>query len=185
MYRCLDRSCRATETLGVELLVTVEHASGEIAAAFEEGLVSASEAIVVAYYHGNTVRGFDIRSVMLAIGLGAGDTQPYIEEQIGKAVVACHSSLPSVTLSDDWNVIYDVEFKLIEKDISARPIETDGKAYHSHRMRSISFKYRDMMLRAKRHITVQPSHFLSVVMISSMTNAKSAPEAVIDHEYWS
>lgn len=170
---------------GVRPTVTVGHSSGEIAAAFAAGLISATEAIIVAYCRGNVVCDLDTNGAMLAVGLGAEDTQPYIEEFQGKVVIACHNSPSSVTLSGDADAINAIEVKLVETGIFARPVKTGGKAYHSHHMKTVSSKYQEMMLQAKAHTAFESPLPSSARMVSSVTNSKLAHDSVLSHGYWS
>ena len=89
--------------------VTVGHSSGEIAAAFAAGYISASQAIVFAYYRGLVVRDVSNEGAMLAVGLGAEAVEPYLVELKGKILVACHNSPAGVTLSGDASAIADIQ----------------------------------------------------------------------------
>lgn len=60
---------------GIQPVCTVGHSSGEIAAAFAAGLISATEAIIVAYYRGLVVRQLNTNGAMLAVGLGSEEVQ--------------------------------------------------------------------------------------------------------------
>ncbi len=169
---------------GVQPIVTVGHSSGEIAAAFAAGLISATEAIIVAYYRGLVVRDLNTNGAMLAVGLGAEDVQPYIGAMEGQVVIACHNSPSSVTLSGDLEAIRTIEEKLLAEGVFARPVKTDGKAYHSKHMETVSSKYRNLIFQAGAHMPFDLPTTSSAIMISTVTNSKIAPGSVVDHEYW-
>lgn len=136
---------------GVRPTVTVGHSSGEIAAAFAAGLISNTEAIIIAYYRGLVVRGLNTHGAMLAVGLGADDVHPYLEDFEGKVVIACHNSPSSVTLSGDQDAITTIEAKLLANAIFTRPVKTSGKAYHSKYTEIVSSTYRDLILKENAH----------------------------------
>lgn len=169
---------------GIQPSVTVGHSSGEIAAAFAAGLISDTEAITVAYYRGLVVRDLNTNGAMLAVGLGAEDVQPYIEDFTGKVVVACHNSPSSVTLSGDAEAITAIEAKLVASNIFARPVKTGGKAYHSKHMETVSPNYRDLILGAKGRLPFDSPTKPHATMVSSVTNIKLAEDFAPDHEYW-
>ena len=169
---------------GVQPVCTVGHSSGEIAAAFAAGLISATEAIIVAYYRGLVVRELNTNGAMLAVGLGSEEVQQYIKESEGKVVIACHNSPSSVTLSGDLEAVNTIEAKLLAKSVFTRSVKTDGKAYHSNHMETVSSKYRDLMLQAKSRLPFDPPTPSTATMVSSVTNSKLAEGSVVDHEYW-
>ena len=169
---------------GIQPTVTVGHSSGEIAAAFAAGLISDTEAITVAYYRGLVVRDLNTNGAMLAVGLGAEDVQPYIEDFTDTVVVACHNSPSSVTLSGDPEAIIAIEAKLVASSIFARPVKTGGKAYHSKHMETVSSNYRDLILGAKARRPFDSPTKSHTTMVSSVTNSKLARDFVLDHEYW-
>ncbi|CAJ2514345.1 Uu.00g024640.m01.CDS01 [Anthostomella pinea] len=78
---------------GVKSVVTVGHNSGEIAAAYAAFLVSAKEAIIVAYYRNKVVKDINTGGAIMAIGLGAEAVEPYLSDVAGKVVIYCLSQL--------------------------------------------------------------------------------------------
>ena len=55
---------------GVTPTVTAGHSSGEIAAAYAAGIISASHAIIAAFYRGKVVSKVNNNGAMMAVGLG-------------------------------------------------------------------------------------------------------------------
>jgi acyl transferase domain-containing protein len=76
--------CTAVQVALVQLLrlwnvvpsVTRGHSSGEIGAAYAAGLLSAAQAIVLAYYRGKVVRDINTNGAMMAVGLRADAAKP-------------------------------------------------------------------------------------------------------------
>ncbi|XP_014550227.1 hypothetical protein COCVIDRAFT_31971 [Bipolaris victoriae FI3] len=166
--------------------VTVGHSSGEIAAAYAAGYISASQAIVFAYYRGLVVRDVSNEGAMLAVGLGAEAVEPYLVESRGKVLVACHNSPAGVTLSGDAPTIVELEKKLSADNVFARQVKTGGKAYHSHHMEPVSMKYEDLIRRA-RETSMQLDIPLSTSakMVSSVTSSVLSKDAILDEVYFS
>ncbi|KAJ5736904.1 uncharacterized protein N7483_002029 [Penicillium malachiteum] len=130
--------CTAIQIALVQLLndwsvhpkVTVGHSSGEIAAAYAAGLISAREAIVVAYYRGRVVRDIMTDGAMLAVGLGSSDVEKYLDGKAkNRVIVACHNSPSGVTLSGDSEAVEGIKAILDAEQIFARSVKTNGKAY--------------------------------------------------------
>ncbi|KAK3342085.1 KR domain-containing protein [Lasiosphaeria hispida] len=170
---------------GVRPTVTVGHSSGEIAAAYAAGLISAREAITAAYYRGKVTRDIKTDGAMLAVGLGAEAVAPFIAPYGGRVVVACHNSPSSVTLSGDADVIDVVKAKLEAKNIFARGVKTNGKAYHSHHMAPVAQKYETLIRAAKEYAPFDLPTSTTAKMVSSVTNTVFSEDTVLDHTYWS
>ncbi|KAG9895476.1 ketoacyl-synt-domain-containing protein, partial [Aureobasidium melanogenum] len=69
------------QSWGIRAKAVVGHSSGEVAAAFAAGLLTASEAISVAYYRGIAVNKHGKPGAMMAVGLGPGEVLPYVNDQ--------------------------------------------------------------------------------------------------------
>ncbi|KAI4130694.1 MAG: hypothetical protein LQ338_001595 [Usnochroma carphineum] len=171
---------------GVQAVVTVGHSSGEIAASYAAGHISATEAIIVAYYRGKVVRDVNTNGSMLAVGLGSEAVQVYLHDMRDKVVVACHNSPGGVTLSGDADALEVIKDRLDADKVFARPVKTGGKAYHSHHMAPVGVKYETLIRKAKEHQPFDlPSTPPKTQMVSSVTNSLIAEDAVIDETYWS
>ncbi|KAI5867271.1 KR domain-containing protein [Durotheca rogersii] len=173
------------EYWGIKPVVTVGHSSGEMAAAFAAGLISAREAITLAYYRGVVTREVNTDGAMMAVGLGAEAVSPYLEGVKDKVVVACHNSPSGVTLSGDAGALEEVRVELTKKEIFARVVKTNGKAYHSHHMAPVSAKYEKLVRAAKKYAKFDPATPSSAKMVSSVTNRVLPEMATLDETYWS
>lgn len=182
--------CTATQIALVELLaswsihpvITVGHSSGEIAASFAAALISASEAIILAYYRGKVARLVNTNASMLAVGLGAEDVEPFVNGYEGKVVIACHNSPSGVTLSGDAEPLDEIKKALDAQSIFARTVKTGGKAYHSHHMKAIAATYEQLVQQAKAIAPFDSPVPTNTVMVSSVTDAKIAPGQTIDEK---
>lgn len=83
---------------GISPAAVVGHSSGEMAAAYAAGAITAEEAIIIAYYRGQVTRKVTKQGGMVAVGLGREAVTPFLTEG---AVIACENSGSSVTLSGD------------------------------------------------------------------------------------
>lgn len=121
---------------------------------------------------------------MLAVGISAKSIAPFLADD-DTITIACYNSPESITLSGDRDAIILLKETLNVKDIFARIIATDGKAYHSQHMRPLVAMYErelDEMLencRSKRTSTTLPlSGFIS------STDATTDSRQMIDTHYW-
>ncbi|KAF9884961.1 hypothetical protein FE257_000871 [Aspergillus nanangensis] len=174
---------------GVQPVVTCGHSSGEIAAAFAAGHLSAAESIILAYYRGKVVRDINTNGAMLAVGLGAEQVESYLAPfQNHEVVIACHNSPSSVTLSGDADTLNTLQQELSEANVFARLIKTGGKAYHSPHMQPASERYEALVRRARLALSTslpKGSQSTTVKMVSSVTNAILPDDARLDETYWS
>lgn len=171
---------------GVRPAVTCGHSSGEIAASYAAGFISAGEAITLAYYRGYVVRDINTGGSMMAVGLGAKDVKPYLDGYEGKVVVACHNSPAGVTLSGDEAAISELYQKLTSEKIFARQVKTSGKAYHSPHMAPASVRYEVLVKEAKEGLVPFDMPISTDArMVSSVNNATLPKGAVLDETYFS
>jgi hybrid polyketide synthase/nonribosomal peptide synthetase ACE1 len=122
---------------GVRFSAIVGHSSGEIAAAYSAGFISAGAAIKVAYYRGFYAKlaGAGKAGAMLVVGTSMAEAEelcqsPTFEDRL---VVAASNSTTSITLSGDADAISEAKEYYDGKDIFARILKVDT-AYHSHHM---------------------------------------------------
>ena len=137
--------CTAVQVALVDLLslynikpdAVVGHSSGEIAAAYACGSITAQEAILVAYYRGQVMLEVDSSQRpggMAAIGLGSEEVTTYLQPGV---TVGCENSPDSTTLTGDKEVLEQVmkAIKEAHPDTLVRALQVD-RAYHSRKTRS-------------------------------------------------
>jgi acyl transferase domain-containing protein/NADPH:quinone reductase-like Zn-dependent oxidoreductase len=173
------------EYWGIRPAVVVGHSSGEIAAAYAAGLISAKEAITLAHYRGVVSRDVKTRGAMMAVGLGAESVAPYLDGIQDKVVVACHNSPSGVTLSGDVDALEKVQSELTKKEIFSRIVNTNEKAYHSHHMAPVAAKYEKLMRAAKKYTRFDLAPQTTAKMVSSVDNCVFPEDTVLDETYWS
>ncbi|KAI8949604.1 putative polyketide synthase [Xylaria longipes] len=141
--------CTAIQILLVILLqlagvcfdAVVGHSSGEIAAAYAAGFLSARDAMVISYYRGlhlylaSSPNGFDVKGAMLAVETSPEDAAELCADRVfkGRIVVAAVNSPSSVTLSGDVDAISELEEVLQDEGTFYRRLKVD-RAYHSSHM---------------------------------------------------
>ena len=150
--------CTALQTALISLLATwsitpsavMSHSSGELAAAYAAGALSAKDALIAAFYHGQVCKTAKKTGGMTTVRLRKEDISPYLTSGVQ---VACENSGSSVTLSDDLKVLEKVMTKIKEArpDILVRKLQVE-MTYHS-RKPFLSDVYIDS-LRSTDHMTL-------------------------------
>ena len=128
----------------------VGHSSGEIAAAYTAGLLSAEQAILIAYFRGYVVGQEKARGgAMIAVGLSAEAAGILINEHglEGRVSVACVNSPDSATLSGSPDGVDKIEEEIKAIGKFARKLETGGRAYHSHMMSAVGELYEELLVK--------------------------------------
>ncbi|KAH7322503.1 equisetin synthetase [Stachybotrys elegans] len=170
----------------VQLQAVVGHSSGEIGAAYAAGLLSAGDAIRVAYYRGLHAKLAASPSggsgAMAATGLSAEEAAQLCsrDEFAGRISVAAQNSSSSVTLSGDKDAIEAAVELLKAKGKFARLLKVDT-AYHSRHMQPCAAAYRESLRAcgiAARTSEDGPEWWSSVSAGTLMT-----PD-LLDIEYW-
>ncbi|RYP44645.1 hypothetical protein DL768_008911 [Monosporascus sp. mg162] len=140
----------------VDFSAVVGHSSGEIAAAYAAGYISAEDAIRIAYYRGyflqNSNQEDSILGAMLAVGITLEDAQELCELPSfeGRICIAACNSPESITLSGDTDAIEEVQVVMMDEKRFSKPLKVD-KAYHSHHMLPYATPY----TQALKHCGVQ------------------------------
>ncbi|KAI1437789.1 hypothetical protein GGR50DRAFT_691814 [Xylaria sp. CBS 124048] len=185
--------CTAIQIAIVDLLadwniipsVSIGHSSGEIAAAYSAGLISAPEAIIAAFARGRSVRETATAGSMLAVGLGAKDVEKWLPSDPQKVCIACENSPGSTTLSGDATAISDLVRTLKEHEIFAQELKT-GRAYHSPHMAVVGEAYDSMLPQQLEILTEEDLSWRQSrsSMISSVTGEVVTGDT-IPPAYWS
>lgn len=128
------------QTAGITFSAVVGHSSGEIAAAYAAGFISAHDAIRIAYYRGLYARlagngSVSQKGAMLAVGTSWEDALDVTSLRAfkGRLAIAAHNSSASVTLSGDADAVVHAKKVFDEEKKFARLLKVDT-AYHSHHM---------------------------------------------------
>ncbi|KAH6869068.1 KR domain-containing protein [Thelonectria olida] len=165
---------------GVRPYGVAGHSSGEIAAAYAAGKLTADEAITAAYYRGLVAGEVSTPGAMAAIGMGRDETSPFL---VSGVVIACENSPSSVTISGDRNVVEQVldSIKKAKPGVLARILKVD-KAYHSHHMKQVGIKYQSLV---SEHLHgQQDATGTEPVFFSSVSGKQIAPSDVTGAQYW-
>ncbi|KAJ6264058.1 hypothetical protein Dda_0199 [Drechslerella dactyloides] len=127
---------------GISFTDVVGHSSGEIAAAYTAGFLSAFDAIRVAYYRGYHASAASGSGSMMAVSISYGDALEFCESPrfSGRLTVAANNSANSVTLSGDEDAIREAQDLLQERGNLTKLLPVN-KAYHSHHMNDVAEPY--------------------------------------------
>lgn len=169
---------------GIEPSAVIGHSSGEIAAAYASGFLTAKEAITIAYYRGYAVSKLSIKGQMMAVGFGQKSAEEEIERNglTGKVVVACVNSPENVTLSGDADAIDSLHAAMSDSSVLRRKLLTDGRAYHSHHMTQVGAEYESLVRASCKPLTTRVKSKAHVQWISSVFGTPNAD--TIDYSYW-
>ncbi|KAJ4207018.1 hypothetical protein NW759_014016 [Fusarium solani] len=168
----------ALAAIGIKPMAVVGHSSGEIAAAYAAGALTAQGAITAAWLRGDVTLQQKRKGAMAAIGLGWNEVEPYL---IPGVVRACENSPKSVTLSGDTDKLETVvaEIHKAYPDALARMLKVD-KAYHSYHMAEIGGEYNSRM---KEHKVVGQAP-TNCSFFSSVTGKLLDTKASLGPKYW-
>ncbi|KAI2818138.1 hypothetical protein CBS115989_5450 [Aspergillus niger] len=171
----------------------VGHSSGEMAAAYAAGRITAAEAITIAYYRGYMVSFNQKKGAMLAVGLGADQGAEYVRQagMEGRVKVAAINSPASITMSGDADAIEQLSVQLTQEAIFNRQLRTGGLAYHSHHMLSFGHDYAQavddgLQRLASLGINDTTSRYSNIPWASSVVPQKSStmPREEVTASYW-
>ncbi|EFQ34698.1 AMP-binding enzyme [Colletotrichum graminicola] len=172
-------------TAGVKFSAVVGHSSGEIAAAYAAGYLTAESALGVAYYRGLHTKLAGGQSgqegAMLAASMSYDEAcqfcaRPQFKQRLW---VAASNSPGSVTLSGDQDVIVEAEQSLLVENANPKRLMVD-KAYHSHHMNLCSVAYLES-LRALPGWTSDPD---TPTRWFSSVYVREASEIHLTADYW-
>jgi len=154
--------------------------AGEIAAAYCAGLLTAREAITIAYQRGAATVKSTQRGAMLAVGLGPDEALETIHD-IPEIRIACYNSPDSVTLSGSEKAIEEARARFLTAGTFNRKLTTSGNAYHSHLMEEAGQHYEILLKESIPTLELTSTGDSSVTMFSSVTEK---PVDTVDLAYW-
>ena len=182
--------CTAIQIALVDLLdswairsrIMCGHSSGEIAAAYAAGALSARDALKVAYFRGEAVRSLKeshpkVSGGMLSAGLCVSDAREYIKHFKNEVVVACINSQASVTLSGNKDALESIQRSLEAKSIFNRMLDVDV-AYHSDHMKLVESTYLKLLSDIQPRIIEDEILFVSSVTGQRLTGLE------LSASYW-
>ncbi|KAI0449065.1 putative polyketide synthase [Xylaria acuta] len=158
----------------VKLDAVVGHSSGEIAAAYAAGFLTARDAMVVAYYRGVHTKlaasPTSAKGAMIAVGTSLEDAQELCKDEmlVGRINVAACNSSSSVTISGDEDAIDTLQKILQDEKKFNRKLRVD-QAYHSRHMLPASEPY-VQSVRAAGVKALKPAEDTKCVWVSSVYN---------------
>ncbi|OAA50075.1 Beta-ketoacyl synthase [Beauveria brongniartii RCEF 3172] len=142
---------------GIDFDGVVGHSSGEIAAAYAAGFISADDAIKIAYTRGlcaHLAQGRQgEKGGMIAAAMTHPDAKDLCENEaaLHRISVAAYNSPTSVTLSGDGHVIDQVAVVLDDEEKFNRILRVQT-AYHSHHMKPCVSMYREALAACEINI---------------------------------
>jgi len=188
--------CTAVQVALVDLLKSFEilptavvgHSSGEIAAAYSTGAISAKSAWKISYYRGvcaaDILTSTDLKGAMIAVGLSSDELSPYLDRIAAKfgakgLNVACINSHKNITVAGDSDQVDALKSLLDEQQTFSRKLLVDV-AYHSPHMKAVAQKYQTLLGDLERGTT----HRYPCTMISSVTGDRVDVNDLTLPEYW-
>jgi hybrid polyketide synthase/nonribosomal peptide synthetase ACE1 len=171
---------------GISFKAVVGHSSGEIAAAYAAGFISASDAIRIAYYRGVYAQlagsSSGSKGSMMAVGTSLEDAEEFcaLEQFAGRLTVAASNGAASVTLSGDEDAVDEAEEIFKDEGKFARKLRVDT-AYHSFHMIPCSRPYLEALERAKVAFGEGSS---STTWFSSVTGNTKMTKETLGGQYW-
>ncbi|EXF77788.1 beta-ketoacyl synthase domain-containing protein [Colletotrichum fioriniae PJ7] len=153
----------------------VGHSSGETAAAYAAGSITAEEAILIAYHRGQITRLIKAahNGSMAAIGLGRKQVEQFLRPGV---IIGCDNSPSNVTLSGESDVLGEILLDLSSKHpgVLARKLHVEC-GYHSHHMKTAAADFTSRLEGLLENKEPQ------IPFYSSVTGEKNTD---MSHTYW-
>ncbi|KAF4454157.1 putative polyketide synthase [Fusarium austroafricanum] len=170
---------------GVELSGVVGHSSGEIGAAYAAGLLTARDAIRVAYYRGLYARLAQSpngrKGAMMAVGTSFDDVSEFCELEAfqGRIQVAARNSASSITISGDEDAIAEAVETFKDEGKFARQLKVDT-AYHSSHVLPCAKPY----LEAMEGCRIESATPTKTKWYSSVHEGQIMASDLLSAQYW-
>ncbi|KAJ3942786.1 uncharacterized protein N0V96_007008 [Colletotrichum fioriniae] len=153
----------------------VGHSSGETAAAYAAGSITAEEAILIAYHRGQITRLIKAahNGSMAAIGLGRKQVEQFLRPGV---IIGCDNSPSNVTLSGESDILREIILDLSSKHpgVLARKLHVEC-GYHSHHMKTAAADFTSRLEGLLENKEPQ------IPFYSSVTGEKNTD---MSHTYW-
>ncbi|KAL1610860.1 Type I Iterative PKS [Paraconiothyrium brasiliense] len=175
------------KSIGIIFSAVIGHSSGEIAAAYAAGVITAKEAIYIAYYRGRysyLATGFDdANGAMMATGLSFAQATVFCaqDQWAGRLVVAADNGPSSTTMSGDRDAILEADDALRNEGVFTRMLKVD-KAYHSHHMYPCAKPYLGSLERCHIHPQLPNCTWISTVHVHQVLDEEDI--AAMHGPYW-
>ncbi|KAI2758968.1 hypothetical protein DTO006G1_6365 [Penicillium roqueforti] len=170
---------------GVTFKAVVGHSSGEIGAAYAAGLLSAEDAVRIAYYRGLHAKHASSpngeKGAMMAVGASHVEALDMCADSRfkGRIQVAAVNSSSSITISGDEGTIDELLEVLKAEQRFARKLKVDT-AYHSAHMLPCAEPY----LESMKSCGIQPEDRTGPVWLSSVTEGQRMAKEILTESYW-
>lgn len=165
----------------------IGHSSGEIAAAYAAGRISAADSVRLAYYRGVHAKLAGGRNgqkgLMMAAGMGLDDARAFCNspQMSGRLAVAASNSGGSVTLSGDEDAVLEAKMRLDGDGTFNRILKVDT-AYHSHHMQPCADAYVASLEACQ--IQVLPANDQCRWVSSVLGDGRTAGDQELKGTYW-
>ncbi|KAI8310487.1 Reducing polyketide synthase BOA6 [Colletotrichum sp. SAR11_59] len=173
-------------SLGVSFHTVVGHSSGEIAAAYAAGVLSARDAMLISYYRGMSAHlaggKNGQKGMMMAVGMTRAEATALCERDDikGRIWVAASNAPTSVTLSGDIDAVKALQAELSAENKFARLLVVDT-AYHSAHMEKPAAEY----MQGLAACGIAPKQGNGTVWVSSVYADGTDPGAdELKASYW-
>ncbi|KAJ5770265.1 Acyl transferase/acyl hydrolase/lysophospholipase [Penicillium nucicola] len=166
--------------LNIKPYAVIGHSSGELAAAYAAGRLTASQALILAFYRGIAAGKVTQAGCMAAVGTGRHEIDQFLRPGV---VVACENSPSSVTISGDVDQVEQVMqvISSARPEILVRRLKSDT-AYHSDHMKPVGDMYHsfiDPVLDSVAKPKHQTAHFFSTVTGDMLSEGDA-----VGSKYW-
>lgn len=137
-------------------------------------MLSAADAIKVAYYRGIVSKDVKTDGGMAAVGLSRSQVKPHLKQGV---IIGCENSPYSITLSGDLDTLQEVmaSIRVQYPEALVRKLRVDC-AYHSHHMKPVSTFYANFLS------TIEPK--CPTIPFYSSVTCEKIDTATLDASYW-
>ncbi|RZC40550.1 fatty acid synthase-like [Asbolus verrucosus] len=142
--------------MGIEPEGVIGHSLGEVACAYADGLITAEQAVLIAYGRGYASSTSNLMpGLMAAVGLSVGDCERQLPEDV---YVACDNCDDNVTISGPEATVKNFVQELSSKEVFNDVVNTGNIAYHCPHLAAAGPKFYEFIkgvlpeakLRSKR-----------------------------------